>query len=173
MLVGRLQQITSVAEKSLASQNVSDYEELERHIDGLTSLTREALHTNFRDVYEVIASKLATNQTLSEQELHALRMLIVGEAEYYVRYENNFTDWTNELQRLTEEMARLQTKSTYTVDDILHIQALVHDAARVTADIIFYLRERDRLQRFEMSVKDGIDDETGKLLAGMVREMMQ
>jgi hypothetical protein len=70
-------------------------------------------------------------------------------------------------------MARLQAKSTYTVDDILHIQALVRDAARVTADIIFYLRERDRLQRFEMSVKDGIDDETGKLLAGMVREMMQ
>ncbi len=172
-IMSRISRVIERAEASLKTDEVINYEEYSRELGTLNTLLRETIQATLQDTYEQIASKLENDEPLSNEEQEHLRLLIVGDAKYYLTYENNLEDWRDELKRLTVEMKHIQDGQVSTIDDRLHLRALCRDAQNVAADIAFYLRERDRLKRFEAHMQGTRDRETGKLLAAMIREMLE
>ena len=102
-----------------------------------------------------------------------LNLLIVGEAKYYVKHENDLENWRGELARLIEEIERIEAGGANDVDRLLHIQALCRDARHILPDITFYYSEKERLARFETATSGQIDAEKGRILADVIRAMME
>jgi hypothetical protein len=120
---------------------------------------------------KAIIAKLENYEPLSEAEKDYVRTWMVGEAESYVRLENNFKDWTAEFARLTEALKSYEVKEE-TLAHLLNVHALIGDAMRVAADISYYLEEKARVERFEQAIKQ-LNKADSELVARLLRAKLE
>jgi hypothetical protein len=168
----QFQETLQAARQALASEVSQNYRVFDQHVRGLEAMAREAFQAHFTDDYQKIVRKLEKGQSLTEADREKLKLLVVGEANYYLRHENDYENWRTELQRLVEEMARLEADGLDDIDSLLHMQALCRDARGVLPDITFYLQEQERLARFERALSGELDAESAQALADVIRAMM-
>lgn len=172
-LVGPLDRMLQSAEQAVGNEQVMAYEELSRHIGSLDDMARELFQRSFVNYYRDIAQKLDRGEQMTSEDIEAVRLLLVGDAKFYLKFENNYEDWRSELRRLMSELAALKQKETLSGTDMLQVQALCRDVRNVLPDLTNYLRERERVERFENTVKGGsLDSNTAQFLASMIREMI-
>jgi hypothetical protein len=168
----KAREIVESAGRAFASEHPTSYRAFDQKIRELEALAREAFQAKLKGDYRTIVDKLEQGQPLSGEDHELLKLLIVGEANYYLKYENDLQHWQAELKRLTEEIERLVSTGLNDVDSLLHVQALCRDARAVLPDIIFYLQEKDRLARFEKATQGPLDVGSGRLLADLIKQMM-
>jgi hypothetical protein len=120
----------------------------------------------------MIADKLERGQTLDSGERRAVEVLFTGEAEYYLKTENNFADWIVEVERLVGELERRRNGGLASLADLMHVQALCRDAMHVLPEIIYFLREKQRIAQFRSSLNGDLSPEGGRHLARMIRDLM-
>src|SRR5271165_3188808 len=94
----RDQQIKASIKKALdlavrcgASESSENYEFLEEHIDELEAQAREACQAKMD--FASLLPKLAAGSPLTPADLKILEVLIVGDAEYYLKYESELDEW--------------------------------------------------------------------------------
>ena len=116
--------------------------------------------------------KLENDLPLAAAEQEMLRMLLVGDAESYVKLENQVEGWQGEVQRLFEEIRRLQGEGLESLDSLMRLQALCREAMRVLPDLAFYYQEQERIRRFDEAMRGELDREARRLLANLIREML-
>jgi len=134
------------------SLTVSDFE---------ATLREHVQHITHNEIAGII-KKLKLNSELTKEELKFVKLWIVGDAEHYVRLENNFQDWLDELDRLMDEIKKYDVdKPDYVAASGL--RAILLDALRVLGDITFYSKQKDRIENFSKSTVE-IDDEERKLI---------
>ncbi len=159
-------------QQSLQQESPLAYQDLDHTVRELEDMAREAYQNKLKGAYRPLVKKLESGQSLTADERKLLELFIVGEAKYYLKHENDFENWQRELQRLSAEMAALQANGLQHVDDVMHLHALCRDAKRLVPDIAFYLREKERIERFKASTSGEITAEAGQLLAEMIKAMM-
>ncbi|NJL33895.1 MAG: hypothetical protein HC893_08585, partial [Chloroflexaceae bacterium] len=86
--------------------------------------------------YHDIANKLDRGETLSSDEIEAVRLLIVGDAKFYLQHENNYGDWQTELRRLISEIVQLRNRATLSGIEMLTLQALCRDARNLLPSLV-------------------------------------
>jgi hypothetical protein len=172
MLQEKLAQMVELGGPALANPRLEGVERLDQTLRSLDSLCRETFQETLHDAFDVIADKLEQGEVLSSGEHKALELLFTGEAEYYLKSENNFDDWIDELNRLVGELDRLSVNGLDSLADIMHVQALCRDATHIMPELIYYLREKKRIEQFRASLADEISPAAGQLLARMVRDLM-
>ena len=118
------------------------------------------------------ANKIRLQEWKALEEFEILKLLVVVDAEYYVKYENDLENWQNELTRLAAEIENLESSDLDNVDNLLHMQALCRDARGLLPEITFYYREKERLSRFETATSGPVDDESKKIMADVIRSMV-
>jgi hypothetical protein len=59
--------------------------------------------------------------------LNTLKLLIVGDAEYYLKYDDGFDRCKNETSKIVDEIRRLQS-SDLDVDALMHLRVLCREA---------------------------------------------
>lgn len=118
------------------------------------------------EVHGVI-ERLENDGPVTKRDLTLIRMWIVGDAEEYVRTENNFQDWCVELDRLKQEFLALQEKDMG-LADVIHLKALLLDASKLVPSIIFYLEQQAKVKRFD-DASQCLDAEQKKLLASILK----
>jgi hypothetical protein len=153
--------IKATVEKSrtCAEKETSEnYESLDNMLRQLGVMARELMQDQLKNAYRNIAEKLENGTPLSPSEQDTLDCLIVGDARAYLAQEQDFANWR----------ARLST-----TQELLSLQAVCLEAKAVLPDITYYLREKERIERFESSTRNALTAESGKLLAEVVEEMMQ
>ncbi len=165
-------QTLEAAERALQSDAAEAYEHLSERIRGLGDTARETFQGTQRARYEAIVAKLERAQPLTAEEAEALERLIVGDAEHYLRIENNFHDWQAELRRLVGQLDAMRSFPLDRPESQLRVQALCTDARGVLPDIVHYLRERERLERLRQVIRGRIAPDEGRRLAGIVRDML-
>jgi hypothetical protein len=168
----QVEKALDLAGKALQGEAVVDYEALDREIRRVEGEARERFQELLREEYRALVEKLQAGSALDEKERQALELLLVGEAEYYLKEENDFESWKRELGRLAEEMEGLRDSGLDSVDALMHLQALCRDARGVLPDVAYYLRQKERVQRFKAGTEGAIKPEDGKFLADFLREMM-
>jgi hypothetical protein len=161
-----------VVKRCTIGGGVADFEELDRLIRNLSSSTREAYQVRLKGEYGYIVDKLEMGQSLTSEEYEVLEMLIVGEAKYYLKKEHDFENWIGDLNRLVSEIESLKRNDLVSNEYFMRLGALCADARILLPGIIFYLRERERVQRFEESTRE-INESTGKFLASIIKDMLE
>jgi hypothetical protein len=123
-----------------------------------------------RDLWAIV-EKLKARQPLTQPEQDLVRLWMVGDAEIYVRLENNYRDWQAEYHRLAEVLGDYAGKA---LDgrELMNLHGLLTDALRVTADISFYQEEKSRIDRFEAAMRS-LSSEDAELLVRLLTDKLQ
>jgi len=150
------------------SEGTDNYEVLIDRVEELQDQASEAFQSKL-DIASLLA-KLKKNQPLTPSDLKTLELLIVGDAEYYLKYETQFDNWKSELKRVMAEIDKLRS-SPLDVDGLMHLQALCREAQRVLPEIFYYLDQKERASKFQAATRGPIDAEAAKYLTEIVRKM--
>jgi hypothetical protein len=117
-----------------------------------------------------IIGKLENNQPLNQAEKEVVKLWVVGDAEGYVKMENNFQDWLQEYRRLMDDIAAAEGK-TGSVQELVEVHGLLEDAIKVADAIAHYLEDRERVARCENALSN-LNTEDGKFVAGLLKSLL-
>ncbi|GAB4439560.1 MAG: hypothetical protein Kow0031_21470 [Anaerolineae bacterium] len=168
----KINEVTETAGRVFKQEHAANYRALQELVTSLEGLAREAFQAKLDDMYWSILEKLEDGQPLTAAEHNILELLMVGEAKYYLRYENDVDNWRTEVKRLVEELKRQQAAGLDEIDSLMRLRALCREALRVLPDLAYYFREKERVRQFEDATRDAIDVETRRALANLIKDMM-
>lgn len=164
-----IQKSLDLAARCGANQTSDNYEFLEEQIDQLEAQARAAFQT--RMDFASLLPKLAAKKPLTPDDLKILEMLIVGDAEYYLKYETELDNWKAELKRALDQIAGLQN-STMDVESLMHVRALCRETHEVLADLVFYFDAKERAAKFQAATKGPLSADDYSFLTDIVTEML-
>jgi hypothetical protein len=157
------------AARCAASETSENYDALDALAQTLDEQAREALQSQL-DVASLL-SKLKQQKPLTPGDLKTLELLIVGDSESFLKYETDLPQWKEEVHRLVNEMNTLASAPT-DVDGLLHLRALGQELRRVLPDIVYYLDDKERVERFRKATSGPLDAEGYSVLAEIVSAMI-
>ena len=115
-----------------------------------------------------IAKKLELGDPLTPGELETLKEFVVGDADYFLKYDDNFDRSKAELKRVLDEIRELQSKPL-DLDEMMHLGVLCKEASSAAKPTAFYMEQKERVRKFEEATSGGIDRASGRILAGILR----
>ncbi len=131
---------------------------------------RQAIEQATAEAVAAIIGKLENNQPLNEAEKQTVKLWVVGDAEGYVKMENNFQDWLEEYRRLLDVIADWEGK-TGSVQELVEVHGVLEDAIKVADAVAHFLEDRERVARFENAMSN-LNAEDNKFIAGMLKSML-
>lgn len=133
---------------------------------------REEMQKETAPKIKEIINKLKSDEPISTEEINLIKIWIVGDAEGYTKMENNLQDWITEYERLEKSLANYEKKDCSS-EDLLKLLGILEDAIRVGYDIANFLEKKDRINKFESAVADGLErngrDFLAKILFGKLQ----
>ncbi len=166
-------QLITQLQAAHARANVDDVGSFETLVPRLTALAdtlRETYQGSIQNQILLAIGKLERNGTLVPEDIAAIESFMVGDAEAYVRLENDFQSWIAELARLVGVLGEMQSRLEGRV--LLDALGEVEDARRVLGDINNFLEEKERVTRFRRTVAEGITPERAAMLIELLRELV-
>jgi len=157
------------ADRCFQAENSEGYEGLNEQLEELETLAKKNFETHAD--YKALLSKLEQGASLTPDELNTLKLLLVGDADYYLKYDDDFDRSESELKKIVDEIRKLPL-SDLDVDGLMHLRVLCREACSVARPTAFYLEQKERVGKFEQATRDGIDRESGKFLANLIKSMM-
>lgn len=124
---------------------------------------REEMQAKTAPQIKSIISKLKSEKEISSEEIELVKAWIVGDADAYVEMENSFDEWVEEYEAL-EELIRTYEKKDYSAEDLFNLHGILEDAIRVSYDIANFLEKKERIEKFDASVSDGLDKDERDIL---------
>lgn len=171
-VISQIDQTVAAAEQSLKAENSVAIHAAIAQVGQLDAQARETLQARLNDHLWPVVAKLENGDALAAAEQDMLQTLVVGDAKYYVKYEDNVATWKAEIERLTESIRRLQAAGLSDLDSLMHLQALCHEAMRILPDLAFFYEEKERVRRFDEAMRGAIDRDTRRTLANLIKEML-
>ena len=169
----QINSLIDIASKSFKSESSANYLEFQDMVNDLEGLARETFQAKLEDMYWSILARLEEGKPLTAAEHNILELLMIGEAKYYLKSENEVEHWRTELKRLIEEIKKQQAAGVDEIDSLMQLRALCREAQRVLPDITYFFREKERVRQFEEATEGAIDTEPRRSLANLIKEMME
>jgi hypothetical protein len=157
------------ASRCATTETSDSYDELGAQVDTLERQARQAVKSQL-DIASLLP-KLKESKPLGPSELKTLELLIVGDAEYFLKYVADLDRWKGEVSQLMAEVAKLQSLRL-DVDGLMHLRALCQELRRVLPDIVYYLDQKERTNKFHEATNGSIDTEGYRVLAEMVTSII-
>jgi hypothetical protein len=136
----------------------------------LDSELREQIHGATAAQVAPLITTLQADGPVGPPDLELIRLWLVGDAEYYLKMENDFPAWMAELNRLIGVLRDLRSEAVTPVT-LSRIEATVRDALRVSGDIVFYRQQEERVQSFQNATKELTRDDK-RILASLLAEKL-
>jgi hypothetical protein len=161
--------LKALTREAISTRSPEHFETLEQQINRFEATVREMQQSMLSERSKSALKNLRAGRALSEEEKSVLQSVVVGDAESYLRVENNLQDWINELQRLIGEMERLaRCEDEATMSQL---RGISKDAVRLMPSLRAYMEEKDRLDRFNRAMAN-LDEPNRQILAQVVSEML-
>lgn len=164
-----IQQTVSTASRCTEAETSDNYGALGEQIDELENLAREAFQSKMD--FASLLPKLKAGKPLTASDLKTLELLIVGDAEYFLRYETEFDHWKSEIKQAIGEISKLRS-GDLDVDGLMHLRALCAEARRVLPAVVYYLDQKERIGKFQEATRGPIDADGYRVLAEIVEQML-
>ena len=167
-LSATIQKTLEQASRCAQAETSDNYGALADQVEELEGQAREAVqsHVDFAS----LLPKLKAGKPLTPADLQALELLIVGDAESFLKYETEFDHWKGEIKQLVGEISKLQ--SDLDVDGLMHLRALCDEVRRVLPAVVYYLDKKERTKKFQEATRDAIDPEGDRVLTEIVEQML-
>jgi hypothetical protein len=169
-VAGKLQQALAAAEQCAKSETARDHEILVEVLAELRSAATRACHAHV-DCASLIAN-LHAGKALSQAEMSTLRLMIVGDADSYLKYDEEFQRCKTELGRLLGELEEFRAKAL-DIDTLMRLNVLCQEAGAILTMAGHYLEQRDRVRNFDTATQRPLDLETSRSLAKVVTDMVR
>jgi hypothetical protein len=131
---------------------------------------RQAIEQATAEAISAIIPKLEKNEPLNAAEKEMVKLWVVGDAEGYVKMENNFQDWLKEYRRLLDAIADWEGKAG-TVQELVEVHGVLEDAIKVAAAVAHYLEDQERVARCDNALTN-LNAEDNKFIAGLLKSML-
>ena len=115
---------------------------------------REEMQTSTAAKVSELIKRLEGDAPLTEDDIKYMKLWVVGDAQGYLKVENNLDGWIKEFDRLKGVLAEYVAKQGLSVEELVDLQGILEDAVRVTSDIGNFLEKKERIKAFEGSTKD-------------------
>jgi hypothetical protein len=168
-----IQKTIELASRSAQAETSDGYGALGDQIEELEGAAREAFQSKMD--FASLLPKLKAGKPLTPADLKTLELLIVGDAEYFLKYETEFDHWKSEIQHLVGEISKLQSglqSNAMDVDGLMHLRALCGEVRRVLPAVVYYLDQKERAAKFQQATQGPIDAEASRVLAEIVEQML-
>lgn len=149
----RLQGINKVMENALANMSNDAFQQVGSVLSNNKNDIREALQKETSTEIKNIIDHLKNKRTISTEELELIKLWIVGDAESYIKMENNFQDWLQEFKRLETVLKEYDNKEC-SPNDLFKLHGILQDAIRISYDIANFLDNKERITKFEKAASD-------------------
>jgi hypothetical protein len=164
-----IQKTLEVASRCTQTETSDNYGALGDQVEELEGQAREAFQSRMN--FASLLPKLKAGKSLTPADLKTLELLIVGDAEYFLKYETEFDHWKSEIQQLLGEMSKLQS-SNLDVDGLMHLRALCAEVRRVLPAVVYYLDQKERAGKFQQATQGPIDAEASRVLVEIIEQML-
>jgi hypothetical protein len=168
-VVAKVEDALAAASRCSTDETAQNYDTLAQELQDLGELAR--LSCQSHDHYGALIGKLRAGDALSPEEMAKVRLLIVGDADYYLKYDGEFDRCKSELAKIVAEVERLK-QSEFSPDALMHLSVLCQEADSLLVPTRRYLDARDRVRRFEETTKTALDRDSARTLATIVEEMV-
>ena len=135
-------------EKAVQNGKGEDFSRLSTIFENIGAYFREYIQDETGREIKAVLRKLRDGSELADEDMELLRIWMVGDALHYVKLENNFDDWVDELKRLVGVILSYKDKAA-DIHSACELRGLLRDGSRVLADIFYYVQQKDRIERFE------------------------
>ena len=159
----------AAASRCVTEETTGNYEALQQKLQDLAALAQRSCEANAD--YRTLVGKLRAGTALSPDEMTTLRLLLVGDADYYLKYDEEFDRCKSELAKIVGEIDRLR-QLDLSCDGLMHLSVLCREAASLLLPTAHYLEARERVRKFEESTRNAIDHDTARALAGIIEGMV-
>jgi hypothetical protein len=168
-----IQKTLELASRCTQAETSDNYGLLGDQVGDLENETREAFQSKMN--FGSLLPKLKAGKPLTPDDLKTLELLIVGDAEYFLKYETEFDHWKSEIQQLIGEISKFRSGlqgSDLDVDGLLHLRALCGEVRRVLPAVVYYLDQKERARKFQEATGGPIDAEGYRVLAEIIEQML-
>lgn len=156
------------ATRCAAAENSDNYGDLDAQVETLEGRARETIQSKLS--ISSLLAKLKERKPLGADDLKTLELLIVGDAESFVKYESDLDAWKKEVNQLMAEVEKLQS-AQLDIDGLMHLHALCQELGRVLPNIVYYLDKKERAAKFQETTKGPLDAEGYRVLSEIVEAM--
>jgi hypothetical protein len=167
-IAGRMSEALSTAIQCSSAETVENYGHLAAQLQQLDALAGRTLRSHV--AYQPVLSKLQQGGSLTADELAALRLLIVGDADEYLKYDDDFEAAKAELAKVLEEIRGLTSANT-DIEALKHLRVLCREASSALAPVMHYLEQKERVQNFEEHTRGPLSPDAARILASIVKGM--
>jgi len=167
-IAGRMSEALDIATQCSSAQTVDNYSHLAAQLQELNALAGRTLRSHV--AYQPLLTKLQQGASLTGDELTALRSLIVGDADEYLKYDDDFEQAKDELTKILEEIRELKTADT-DPEALKHLRVLCREASSALGPVLHYLEQKERVRNFEEHTRGPLSADAARILAGIVKNI--
>ena len=120
----KISEALKAAAQCSAAETVENYSVLSEQFWELSSLLKQSLQSHTG--YQPLLAKLQNGSILTADELKTLRSLIVGDADQYLKHDDDFQRSKSELGKRLDQIRRLQS-SDLDLDALMHLRVLCRE----------------------------------------------
>ena len=167
-ITAKLSETLNTAQKCSTAETVENYNLLGEQLDELASTAGDSLLSH--GGYQPLIDKLEKGTPLTEAELKTVRSLIVGDADQYLKYNDDFARMKTELNRILGQVEQLKSQNL-DIEALMRLRVLCKEASSALVPTLHYLEQSDRVRRFEEHTRGPLSKDAGQILARIVKEM--
>jgi macrodomain Ter protein organizer (MatP/YcbG family) len=160
-ITAKLSETLNTAQKCSTAETVENYSLLAEQLNELASTAGESLFSH--GGYQPLIDKLERGAALTEAELKTVRSLIVGDADQYLKYADDFARMKTELNRVLGQVERLKSQDL-DIEALMRLRVLCKEASSALVPTLHYLEQKDRVRRFEEHTGGALSKDAGHIL---------
>jgi len=165
-IAGRMSEALSTAAQCSSTETVENYSHLAAQLQELDALAGRSLRSHVDG--QPILAKLQQGASLTPDELQTLRSLIVGDADQYLKYDDDFENAKTELGKILGEIRALPSPDS-NLDSLMHLRVLCREASSALGPVLRYLEQKERVSNFEEHTRGPLSSDAARILASIVR----
>src|SRR4029077_9470508 len=96
----------AAAARCSAGETADNYDRLRQDLQDLAEVAQRSCEAHAD--YRTVVRKLRAGDALSTEEMTTLRLLLIGDAEYYLKYDEEFELCKTDLAKIISEIERLK-----------------------------------------------------------------
>jgi hypothetical protein len=167
-VAAKISEALNAAEQCSTTETLENYNLLGEQLSELESSARQSLRSQVR--YQPLLTKLESGSPLTAEELKTLRSLIVGDADAYLKYDDDFLQSKNELGKVIDEIREIKSRNL-DFETLMHLRVLCREASSALGPTWHYLEQKERVRNFEEHTHGRLDNDASRILAGIIRAM--
>ena len=167
-IAGTMSEALNTATQCSSAETVENYSHLAAQLQELDALAGRTLRSQVAS--QSILTKLQQGTSLTADELATLRSLIVGDADEYIKYDDDFEEAKTELAKVLDEIRGLASPDT-DLEALKHLRVLCREASSALAPVLRYLEQKERVRNFEEHTRGPLSADAARIFAGIVRGM--